>query len=155
GGIQISGTEGGVVGIIGHVCRNAIQYRAHLHDDIRDGQCTLENTGAVRLCEDCLFEWAADLALVYVECRNKLDVAAAITADRRAHHTFHRGTVLIPIEFDTLHQGAGTIAHAGNGYLDLVCPGHWPPSRHRLQIRVRAPASAFQTNAILQRETAF
>jgi len=80
----------------------------------------LKDLGAVRLCEDRFLERAADLAPVYVKRRDELDIAAAITADGVAHNTIEYSGLAIAVVFDTLHQGTGAIADAGNGYFNLV-----------------------------------
>src|SRR5258708_30749625 len=78
---EIDGTEGGIVGIIGHVPCNAIEYRTHLNDDVRHRQGALKDAGAVWLCEDRLLERVTDFAPVYVKPRDKFDIATAITTD--------------------------------------------------------------------------
>src|SRR5262249_53450803 len=103
---------------------NAIKGWARLNDDVRHWQGALKDASAVWLCKDCLLKRAADFSPVYVKRRNKLDMVAAIAADRVAHETLDCRTVAIAIVFDTLDQGTGAIADAGNGNFNFLSHRH-------------------------------
>ena len=68
------------------------------------GKRALKDAGAVRLCENSLFQRVTDLAPVDVERRDKLDVAATIPADRVAHDAVERNALTIPVILYALHQ---------------------------------------------------
>jgi len=57
-----------------------------------------------------------DLAPVYIKRRDELDVATAIATDGSAHDAFDRCASSILVVFDPLHQRAGAVADASDGY---------------------------------------
>ena len=139
GRLEIGGTEGDIVGIIGHVRRHPVEHRTGLNDDIRHRQGALKDAGAVWLGEDRLLQRVTDLAPVYVKRRDKLDVATAIAADGLAHDAVERRAVAVAIVFHALHQRTGAIADAGDGYFDILlhavsvssqCPAHLSATRN-------------------------
>src|SRR5262249_23198915 len=97
---------------------------AGLQDDVGHRKRALKNAGAVRLCENRLFERVTDFSAVDVEGRHKLDIAALIAADGGTHDAFDRGSLARAIVFDALNQGTGAIADAGNGYFNFLSHRH-------------------------------
>ena len=119
-GSRSADRKAAVVGIVGHVRRNPVEYRASLNDDVRHRQSALKDARAVWLCEDSLLERVANFAPVYVKRRDKFDIAAAIAANGLVHDAFDRNALAIAVVLHALHQRAGAIADAGNGYFDVV-----------------------------------
>jgi hypothetical protein len=132
------------------VRRNAVQYRASLNDDVRHGQSALKDARAVWLCEDGLLERVANLAPVYVKRRDKFDIATAIAANGLVHDAFDRNALAIAVVLNALHQRAGAIADAGNGYFDVVSQTNPPISRKNKNIETRPRGKSASPLALSQ-----
>ena len=102
--LEIDRTEGALIGIVGHVRGDSVEDRTGLNDDVRHRQRALKDARAIRLCENGFFQRMTDFAPVDVERGDKLDVTAAIPADRMPHHAFERSTLTIPVVLDPLYQ---------------------------------------------------
>src|SRR5262245_22672135 len=119
-GFEIDRTESCVVRIVRHVRGYTVKHRTHLNDHIRHRQRALKHARAVRLCEDGLLERTPHLPAVDIEGGDKFDIAAAVSANGRAHDAVETFTLAVAIVFDALHQGTGTIANHGNGHFYVI-----------------------------------
>jgi hypothetical protein len=110
----------------------------------------LKDARAVWLCEDSLLKRVANLAPVYVKCRDKFHIATAIAANGLVHDAFDRNALAIAVVLHALHQRAGAIADAGNGYFDVVSQTHPPISRKNKNIETRARGKSTSSLALPQ-----